>query len=77
MWDADAKEGEMSGITKALAREAVDSIQHMMEWARHVPDQYLDGDPEERRALVADRNAAKDVVTRLNAAIASEGWTDV
>ncbi len=33
---------------------------------------YLDSDPAERRQLVVDRAAAKDLVTRLNAAIKAE-----
>jgi hypothetical protein len=51
-----------------LLTDAVESILALSEWARNVSDAYLDSDPNERRQLVADRAAAKDVVKRLNKA---------
>ena len=57
-------------ITPELARRAVDAILSMMEWAGNVSDQYLDSDPNQRRQLVEDRTAAREVVRDLNHAIA-------
>ncbi len=58
-------------MDKTLARDAVDAILAMSEWARNVSDEYLDSDPEERRRLVAGRQQANAVVRRLNAEIAA------
>ncbi len=52
-----------------LLREASDSILSMMDWARNIPDQFLDADPQMRRDLVADRTAARETVKRINEAL--------
>lgn len=67
--DAHTKGGYV--VTPELIREAVDAILSMMEWARHVSNAYLDGDPQARRDLVKDMQAAKEIIRRLNAEISN------
>lgn len=48
----------MSEITQRL----IDSLQIMMGWAREVPDEFLDGDPDQRKFLREDLEEAKSAI---------------
>lgn len=43
-----------------LIKRLKQDLANMMDWAREVSDQYLDGDPDTRKAFVADMESASE-----------------
>lgn len=64
-----------------LLEEARDALDVLSDWARELPSEYLDGDPDVRRAFRSDLASARELRVRLAAARAAlshsqEGNTD-
>ncbi len=52
-------------MDKELARTAAEALLDVMEWARNLPDQFLDGDDETRLLFRQSMDTARAVVKRL------------
>jgi hypothetical protein len=49
---------------ECMQRELVEALGLMMDWAREVSDEYLDGDPEVRQQFRDDMNHAREVLAK-------------
>lgn len=59
---------EIIAAQQALIAELIDNLRNMMDWAREISDQALDGDPDARNEWRADMRAAQDTIAKASGA---------